>query len=94
MHAYDGNTDYDSKIRAKLARITQNMLVTIWRKHRDDEEDISGTDIADIAAIEAAFAPGHETYDDYDYNNCYHYYRHYYRDSDVYRSAAQRLRRA
>lgn len=68
LHTTDADALYDAKIRTKITRIVQNMMVTIWREHRDKEDVTTDTDIADIMAIEAARVPGHCTYDDYDYN--------------------------
>ena len=44
------------------------MMVTIWRKHRDDSDHTGDTDLAEIAAIEAAYPTGHQAYDDFEYN--------------------------
>ena len=56
-------------MRQKLTRITQNMMVTIWRAHRAEvDPSESAEDYADLEAAAYSHTEGTAFYDDYDYN--------------------------
>ena len=69
LHAEDSEALYDDRMRQKLTRITQNMMVTIWRAHRAEEDPTeSAEDYADLEAAARSQTEGTAFYDDYDYN--------------------------
>ena len=69
LHAADDEALYDARIRQKLTRITQNMMVTIWRAHRAEVDPLeSAEDYADLEAAAHSHTEGTAFYDDYDYN--------------------------
>ena len=69
LHDVDGDALYDDRIRQKLSRIAQNMMVTVWRAHRAEVDPESCVDdYSDIAAVAEGYAAGTQFYDDYDYN--------------------------
>ena len=69
LHDVDGDALYDDRVRQKLARIAQNMMLTIWRAHRAEvNPGSSADDYSDIAAVADGYGAGTQFYDDYDYN--------------------------